>query len=60
MAEKGILRFSVLVPHGLLKEFDRATKRMGYVKSKVIQLAMRNFLTESYGSMRKKAWLLEP
>jgi len=43
MAEKGILRFSVLVPHGLLKEFDRATKRMGYVKSKVIQLAMHNF-----------------
>jgi len=46
MAEKGISRFSVSVPHGLLKEFDMATKRMGYARSKAIQLAMRNFLTE--------------
>lgn len=46
LAGKGVLRFSVSVPPELLKKFDEAIKRMGYDRSKAIQLAMRNFLTE--------------
>ena len=46
MAEKGVLRFSVSVNPELLTEFDETIKRMHYDRSKAIQLAMRNFLTE--------------
>jgi len=46
MTRKGVLRFGVSVPPDLLTEFDEAIRRMGYDRSKAIQLAMRNFLTE--------------
>jgi len=46
MLRKGVSRFGVSVPPELLKEFDRTIARMGYDRSKAIQLAMRNFLTE--------------
>jgi len=46
MAGKDVSRFGVSVPPELLKEFDEAVARMGYDRSKAIQLAMRNFLTE--------------
>ena len=44
--EKGVSRFSVSVPHALLNEFDGVVERMGYDRSKAIQLAIRKFLTE--------------
>jgi len=43
---KGVSRFGVSMPSELLKEFDETVARMGYDRSKAIQLAMRNFLTE--------------
>jgi len=46
MARKGVLRFSVSVPPELLTEFNEAIARMGYDRSKAVQVAMRNFLTE--------------
>ncbi len=46
MAEKGISRFSVSIHPELLREFDDTINRMHYDRSKAIQLAMRNFLTE--------------
>ncbi len=46
MTKKGVLRFGVSVPPELLREFDETIARMGYDRSKAIQLAMRNFLTE--------------
>ena len=46
MARKGVSRFSVSVPPELRTEFDETIARMGYDRSKAIQLAMRNFLTE--------------
>ena len=46
MTEKGVRRFSVSVPPKLLEDFDKAIANMGYERSKVIRLAMQNFLTE--------------
>lgn len=46
MAGKGVSRFGVSVPPDLLTKFDDTIARMGYDRSKAIQLAMRNFLTE--------------
>ncbi|RLI44643.1 nickel-responsive transcriptional regulator NikR [Candidatus Bathyarchaeota archaeon] len=46
MAGKGVSRFGVSVPPELLTEFDETIARMGYDRSKAIQLAMRNFLSE--------------
>lgn len=46
MVGRGVSRFGVSVPPELLTEFDETIARMGYDRSKAIQLAMRNFLTE--------------
>lgn len=46
MTGKGVSRFGVSVPPELLREFDETIARMGYDRSKAIQLAMRNFLSE--------------
>ncbi|MCS7119606.1 MAG: nickel-responsive transcriptional regulator NikR [Nitrososphaerota archaeon] len=46
MGSKGVRRFSVSVRPELLEEFDKTIKGMGYERSKAIQLAMQNFLTE--------------
>ena len=46
MTKKGVSRFGVSVPPELLFEFDRMIAYMKYDRSKAIQLAMRNFLTE--------------
>jgi metal-responsive CopG/Arc/MetJ family transcriptional regulator len=46
MAGKDVSRFGVSAPPELLTEFDETIARMGYDRSKVIQLVMRNFLTE--------------
>jgi len=42
----GVERISISTPKELLREFDQTTRRMGYDRSKAIQLAMRNLLTE--------------
>jgi CopG family nickel-responsive transcriptional regulator len=44
--KKGVSRFGVSVPRQLLAEFDRRTAQLGYDRSKAIQIAMRNFLTD--------------
>lgn len=46
MSEKGVARFGVSVNPKLLFDFDQTITQMGYDRSKAIQLAMRNFLTE--------------
>jgi CopG family nickel-responsive transcriptional regulator len=53
MTEKGVSRFSVSVPPQLLSEFDKTITRLGYDRSKAIQLAMRNFLTEYKWKLEK-------
>lgn len=42
----GVSRIGVSVPPDLLKDFDETINRLGYTRSKAIQVAMRNFLTE--------------
>ena len=46
MTQKGVSRISVSVPPELLEEFDLLVKEMGYDRSKAVQKAMRNFITE--------------
>ncbi len=46
MVKKGVVRFSVSTPPNLLKEFDEVVEVMGYDRSRAVQLAMRNFITE--------------
>lgn len=47
MTKKLVMRFGVSVPQDLLREFDGKIVQMGYDRSKAIQVAMRNFLTEN-------------
>ena len=54
MSEKGVSRFSVSVPPQLLEEFDNVVREMGYERSKIIQLAMQNFLTEYRWTSERK------
>ena len=45
---EGVSRISVSVPPDLLRKFDEALKRLGYdERSKAVQTAMQNFVTES-------------
>jgi len=45
---EGVSRISVTVPPNLLRKFDEASKRLGYEeRSKAVQMAMQNFVTES-------------
>ena len=45
---KGVSRISVSVQPDLLRKFDEALKRLGYTdRSKAVQTAMQNFVTES-------------
>lgn len=43
---KGVARISVSLPPELLEEFDRFVSSLGMDRSKAVQIAMRNFLTE--------------
>ena len=52
--KKGVSRFSVSAPPDLLTEFDEMIKRRGYDRSKAIQLAMRNLLTEDMWKSEEK------
>jgi len=54
MAGKGVSRFGVSAPPELLAEFDETIARMGYDRSKALQLAMRNFLTEYKWEYKEK------
>lgn len=45
---EGVARISISVPPDLLRRFDDAQKRLGYTeRSKALQTAMQNFVTES-------------
>jgi CopG family nickel-responsive transcriptional regulator len=45
---EGVARISVSIQPDLLRKFDEAQKRLGYVdRSKAVQTAMQNFVTES-------------
>lgn len=43
---KGVARISVSLPPELLEEFDSFVSSLGMDRSKAVQIAMRNFLTE--------------
>jgi CopG family nickel-responsive transcriptional regulator len=43
---EGVYRFSISAPPNLVKEFDSTIRRMGYTRSKAIQTAMGNFISE--------------
>ncbi len=44
--EKGVSRISVSLPSDLLEEFDGFISSLGLDRSKAVQIAIRNFLTE--------------
>ena len=47
MGGGGVRRISMSLPPELLRDFDATCKKMGYdERSKVIQIAMRNFMSE--------------
>ena len=46
MEPEGVSRFSVSAPSGLVDEFNAAIRRMGYDRSKAVQLAIRKLLSE--------------
>lgn len=46
MRGKGVARISISIPPDLLKELDDTLKKVGYDRSRAIQIAIRNFLTE--------------
>ena len=46
MVSEGVSRVSISVPSRLLKEFDEAVEKLKYDRSKAVQLAIRNFLTD--------------
>lgn len=50
---EGVVRFGVSTPPDLLKEFDEIVSRMGIDRSKAIQRAMRDFLTEYKWELEK-------
>jgi len=45
-AEKGVSRISVSLPSDLLEEFDDFVRSLKLDRSKAVQMAIRNFLTE--------------
>jgi CopG family nickel-responsive transcriptional regulator len=50
-----VSRVSITVPPDLLRKFDEASKRLGYdERSKAVQAAMQNFVTESKWICAKK------
>ncbi len=42
----GVSRVSISLPPKMLEEFDRVVERLGLTRSKAVQVAMRDFLTE--------------
>ncbi|RKX42526.1 MAG: nickel-responsive transcriptional regulator NikR [Thermotogae bacterium] len=42
----GVSRVSISLPPEMLEEFDRVVERLGMTRSKAVQVAMRDFLTE--------------
>lgn len=46
MSRGGVARISISIPPDLLRELDGMLKKIGYDRSKAIQMAIRNFLTE--------------
>lgn len=50
-----VSRISITIPPDLLRKFDEALRRLGYVeRSKAVQMAMQNFVTESKWICSKK------
>ena len=46
MGRRGVSRFSVSAPSDLVEEFNATIRRMKFDRSKAVQTAMRNFLSE--------------
>ncbi|MDO8122768.1 MAG: nickel-responsive transcriptional regulator NikR [Candidatus Hermodarchaeota archaeon] len=46
MVKPGVARISISLPPTLLENFDQVTSNIGYDRSKAIQQAMRDFITE--------------
>ncbi|PUA31074.1 MAG: nickel-responsive transcriptional regulator NikR [Candidatus Terraquivivens tikiterensis] len=46
MVRRGVARVSISIPPDLLKELDSMLEKVGYDRSRAVQIAIRNFLTE--------------
>lgn len=46
MTKSGVTRISMSLPPSLLKEFDHVTTNIGFDRSKALQQAMRDFISE--------------
>ncbi|MHA2405667.1 MAG: nickel-responsive transcriptional regulator NikR [Candidatus Hermodarchaeia archaeon] len=46
MSKPGVTRISISLPPDLLEDFDQVTSTIGYDRSKAIQQAMRDFISE--------------
>lgn len=54
MGNKRVRRFTSSVPPDLLQDFDALVNKLGCERSKAIQLAIQNFLTEYYVAQEEK------
>ena len=54
MAEGRVSRISVSVPPDLLLKFDETVNSLGYTRSKAIQVAMRDFITDYKWGIEEK------
>ena len=46
MPKHGVARISISLPPSLLEEFDRVISSIGFDRSKAIQQAMRDYISE--------------
>lgn len=53
MTEK-VARISISAPKDILKEFDEIVQESGYDRSKAIQQAMKNFVTDNKWTIKKE------
>lgn len=53
MTEK-VARISISAPKDILKEFDEIVQELGYDRSKAIQQAMKNFVTDNKWTKNKE------
>lgn len=56
MPKSSVARISISLPPNLLREFDNAIEQMGIDRSKAIQQAIRDFLTEYRWEQDEKAY----
>lgn len=55
MSKSSVTRISISLPPNLLEDFDQVTSNIGYDRSKAIQQAMRDFISEYHWELDSTA-----